>query len=171
MVKLYQTTIIGAGLVFALGYPALHGQGEKKAAAPAAGNAQQVERGKYMVMIGGCNDCHTAGYGEADAKTPETDRLKGDVLGFRGPWGTTYPSNLRLTFGKMTEDQWLKYAKSLKTRPPMPWFNVQAMTDADLKAVYAYIKALPGAAGNPSPQFVPPDKAPKMPYVQWPGVK
>jgi|SRR5579883_884337 len=167
--KLY-TAIVGMGLVFALGSPALQGQGEKKAAAP-AGNAQTIERGKYMVMIGGCNDCHTAGYGEADAKIPETDRLKGDVTGYRGPWGTTYPTNLRMTFSKMTEDQWVKYAKGLKTRPPMPWFNVQAMTDADLRAVYQYMKSLPGSMGTASPQYVPPDKTPKMPYVQWPGVK
>jgi hypothetical protein len=70
----------------------------------------------------------------------------------------------------MTEDQWLKYAKSLMTRPPMPWFNVRAMTDADLRALYAYVKSL-GATGTPAPQFLPPDKAPKQPFIQWPGVK
>jgi hypothetical protein len=47
----------------------------------------------------------------------------------------------------MTEAQWLTYAKKLETRPPMPWFNVRAMTDDDLKAVYAYIKQMPGALG------------------------
>ena len=53
----------------------------------------------------------------------------------------------------------------------MPWFNVRAMTDEDLKAVYAYIKQLPGGPGTAAPAFLTPDKAPKQPFIQWPGVK
>ncbi|MEJ2396973.1 MAG: cytochrome C, partial [Gammaproteobacteria bacterium] len=30
-----------------------------------------LERGRYLVRIGGCNDCHTAGYAESGGKTPE----------------------------------------------------------------------------------------------------
>ena len=30
------------------------------------------------------------------------------------------------------------------TRPPMPWFNVRAMTDEDLRAIYEYAKSMPG---------------------------
>src|SRR5579863_8134907 len=119
-------------------------------AGKSAPDAKQIEHGRYVVLIGGCNDCHTTGYGEADGKTPEADRLKGDTLGFRGPWGTTYPTNLRLSIGKMTEDQWMKYAKTLMTRPPMPWFNIRGMTDTDLRDLHAYIKSL-GAAGTTSP--------------------
>ena len=155
------------GFILLAGYQAASGQAGKQAAAP---NAQQIERGRYVVEIGGCNDCHTAGYAEAGGKTAESEWLKGDTLGYRGPWGTTYATNLRLSIGKMTEDQWLKYAKSLMTRPPMPWFNVRAMTDADQRAVYHYIKSL-GTSGMAAPQFLPPDKAPKPPYIQWPGVK
>jgi mono/diheme cytochrome c family protein len=136
----------------------------------AAQNATQNQRGKYLVEITGCNDCHTAGYAESGGKTPESEWLKGDTLGFRGPWGTTYPTNLRLSIGKMTEEQWLKYARSLNTRPPMPWFNVRAMNEADLRSMYQYIRSL-GASGTAAPQFVPPDKAPKPPFIQWPGVK
>jgi len=122
------------------------------------------------VEIGGCNDCHTAGYADAGGKAAESDRLKGDTLGYRGPWGTTYPTNLRLSLGKMTEDEWVKYAKSLMTRPPMPWFNVRAMNDGDLRALYQYIKSL-GSSGTAAPAFLPPDKTPKPPFIQWPGVK
>lgn len=92
------------------------------------------------------------------------------MLGFRGLWGTTYPTNLRLSLGKMTEDEWVKYASTLMTRPPMPWFNVRAMTDADKRAVYQYVKSL-GASGTAAPAFVPPDQQPKPPYIQFPGVK
>src|SRR3954451_10567570 len=99
---MYRTAGVGAILVIALGSQAGHGQ-EKKQAAP---SAQQVERGRYVVAIGGCNDCHTSGYADNGGKAPESDRLKGDTLGYRGPWGTTYPSNLRLSLSKMTEDEW-----------------------------------------------------------------
>jgi len=135
-----------------------------------APSAATIERGRYIVEIGGCNDCHTAGYAEEGGKAPEAERLKGDVLGYRGPWGTTYPTNLRLSIGKMTEDAWLKYAKALNTRPPMPWFNIRAMTEADQRALYQYVKSL-GPGGVAAPAFLSPDKAPKQPYVQWPGVK
>jgi mono/diheme cytochrome c family protein len=166
-VKLYQVGLVGAGLVCVIGSQAVNGTSVRQAAAPNA----QIERGRYIVEIGGCNDCHTPGYAEAGGKAAETDRLKGDRLGFRGPWGTTYPTNLRLSISKLTEAQWLTYSKNLNTRPPMPWFNVRAMTDEDLKAVYAYIKQLPGGLGTAAPTFLTPDKAPQQPFIQWPGVK
>ena len=166
--KMSKAIVVWAALLSALVFGfVLKGQTPKP---PAAANAT-VERGRYIVEIGGCNDCHTAGYANAGGKAAEADRLKGDTLGYRGEWGTTYPTNLRLSIGKLTEDAWVKYAKTLNTRPPMPWFNVQAMTEADQRAVYQYIKSLPGAAGTASPAFLPPDKAPKQPYIQWPGVK
>jgi mono/diheme cytochrome c family protein len=164
--KIYRTSLIVAALALLLGCQMGKGQSVKQSSR----NPQQVERGRYIVEIGGCNDCHTAGYAEADGKMPESDRLKGDVLGYRGPWGTTYPTNLRVSIGKMTEDQWVKYGKNLMTRPPMPWFNIRALTDADLRALYQYVKSL-GVSGTAAPAFVPPDKQPKPPYVQWPGVK
>ena len=161
--KVYQTALIGAGLVAVLGYQ-VSGQGNRQTAP----NAEQIKRGAYVVEIGGCNDCHTAGYANAGGKAAEADRLKGDTLGYRGPWGTTYPTNLRLSIGKMTEDDWVKRAKTLETRPPMPWFNIRAMTEADQRALYQYVKSLPGQSGTAAPAFVPPDKTPNPPFIQWP---
>jgi hypothetical protein len=89
-------------------------------------------------------------------------------LGFRGPWGTTYAPNLRLTVSKKSEDAWVTYAKELTTRPPMPWFNLNAMSDPDLRAMYRFIKML-GPVGAPAKPFLPPDKEPKPPYIQWPA--
>jgi len=48
-------------------------------------DAAQVDRGRYLVRIGGCNDCHTAGYPEAAGKLPEGQWLTGSAVGFRGP--------------------------------------------------------------------------------------
>jgi mono/diheme cytochrome c family protein len=127
-----------------------------------------VARGRYVVGIAGCNDCHTPNYAPSGGKVAESEWLTGDALGWRGPWGTTYAPNLRLYMPGLTEEQWVKKAKTLTTRPPMPWFNLHHMSEADLRAIYRYVRHL-GPAGKPAPDYVPPDKTPAMPYVQFPA--
>jgi mono/diheme cytochrome c family protein len=127
----------------------------------------QVARGRYLIHIAGCNDCHTPGYIQSAGKVDEKLWLTGDALGWRGPWGTTYASNLRISINALSEAQWLQLAKNMQPRPPMPWFNVRAMTDNDLKAIYRYVKTM-GPSGKPAPAWVPPDKAPAQPFVQFP---
>ncbi len=126
----------------------------------------EAARGKYLVQIAGCNDCHTPGYPPSGGKVEEKLWLTGDQLGWRGPWGTTYGSNLRLLVKDMTAEQFVKHARN-EFRPPMPWFNLRDMSDRDVKAIYAYLKHL-GPAGQPAPQYVPPDKTPGGPFVQFP---
>jgi len=133
-----------------------------------AAASKDVDRGRYIVQTSGCNDCHTPGYAAAGGKVDEKDWLVGDRLGWRGPWGTTYPVNLRLFMQKVSEPEWLYVVKSEEMRPPMPWFSLRAMTDADLRAVYRYIRSL-GPAGTEAPAFLPPDREPKPPYVQFPA--
>jgi mono/diheme cytochrome c family protein len=128
---------------------------------------KEVERGRYLVAISGCNDCHTPGYLMKSGKIPEKDWLTGSAMGWRGTWGTTYATNLRLYFRDITEDQWVQVAKEIQRRPPMPYFSLNAMTEADTRALFKYIRAL-GPAGKPAPNFVPPDKVPAQPYVQFP---
>ena len=79
-----------------------------------------LEQGRYVARLGGCNDCHTAGYLMSEGRVPEHLWLLGDRFGWRGPWGTTYAPNLRLLVADMTEEQWVTMARNLKTRPPMP---------------------------------------------------
>ena len=122
-----------------------------------------VERGRYLVQTSGCNDCHTAGYPEAAGKLPEGQWLTGSAVGFRGPWGTTYPANLRLVLAPMSEAQWLARARS-EMRPPMPWFNLRDMTDDDLKAIYHYVRQL-GPAGQPAPRYAPRGQKVDTPYI------
>ena len=140
---------------------------ETKAAVPAA-PSKSLQRGKYLVMIAGCNDCHTPGYLMAHGKVPEADWLTGDSFGWRGPWGTTYPVNLRTYMQTMTEEEWLKRASTLEARPPMPWYVLRQMTKDDLRAIYRYTRSL-GAGGKPAPAFVPPDKEPPPPYALFPS--
>jgi mono/diheme cytochrome c family protein len=127
-----------------------------------------VARGRYLVQITGCNDCHTPGYAPSNGNVDEKLWLTGDTLGWRGPWGTTYPANLRLIAQAMSEDEFVKRARSAALRPPMPWFNVRDMRDRDVRAVYRYLKHA-GPAGQPAPAYVPPDKEPKPPFVQFPA--
>ncbi|HJV60737.1 MAG TPA: c-type cytochrome [Albitalea sp.] len=126
-----------------------------------------VALGRYLVQTSGCNDCHSPGYTQHGGQTAEASWLTGDKLGWRGPWGTTYPSNLRLFVGSMTEAQWLRHARTMEPRPPMPWFNLRAMSDTDLRAIYRYIKAA-GPAGLPAPAFVPPGQPVTGPVIQFP---
>lgn len=128
-----------------------------------------VARGRYLVLTSGCNDCHTPGYAERDGQVPEDLWLTGDQLGWRGPWGTTYATNLRLRLQDFDEAQWLVYARNFRARPPMPWFNVAAMNDDDLRALYRYTRAM-GPAGSPVPAYVPPNRVPSTPFVAFPEV-
>jgi mono/diheme cytochrome c family protein len=138
------------------------GCGMAFAADPAA-DANMIARGKYIVQIGGCNDCHTAHYPESDGKVPESEWLAGSPVGFQGPWGTTYPANLRLSMQGMTEAQWMAQARAAR-RPPMPWFNLRDMSDDDLRAFYRYVRSL-GPKGEPAPAYVPPGQTPTTPYI------
>jgi mono/diheme cytochrome c family protein len=146
-------------LVFSIALAALAANAH--AADPNA-NKRTLERGKYVAMIGGCNDCHTSGYPERGGKVPESEWLTGVSVGFQGPWGTTYPANLRLVAQSLTEAQWVARFRS-EMRPPMPWFNLNAMSDADVRALYRYVRSL-GAKGEPAPAYVPPGQTAQTPY-------
>jgi mono/diheme cytochrome c family protein len=125
-----------------------------------------IERGRYLIRIGACNDCHTPGYMAAGGKVDEREWLTGDAMGWRGPWGTTYPANLRLYVQSISEDAWVERTKNGEARPPMPWFNLHAMTEDDLRAIYRYTKAM-GPAGKPAPAYVPPGEEPQTPYFSF----
>jgi hypothetical protein len=72
-----------------------------------------------------------------------------------------------LYFQEITEEQWVQVAKEIQRRPPVPSYSLNAMTEADVRALYKYVRSL-GPAGNPAPKFVPADKAPPQPFVQFP---
>ena len=148
---------LAASLTLLLGGGAVH----------AADRQDEIARGRYLIQTAGCNDCHTPGYGPKEGRVDEKLWLTGDALGWGGPWGTTYATNLRLMLAGMTREQWIAHARTMTPRPPMPWFNVRAMTDADLAAIHAYTRSL-GPAGNPAPAFVPPGQRAQGPVVRFP---
>jgi mono/diheme cytochrome c family protein len=126
-----------------------------------------IERGRYLARIAGCNDCHTPGYAQSGGKVDEKHWLTGDSVGWQGPWGTTYPANLRLALAKLGEDDWVRLARTAQWRPPMPWFALHDMTEADLRALYRFVRSL-GPAGEPAPAYLPPGRAAAGPVIVFP---
>ena len=138
------------------------------ATAAAAAPSDAVARGRYVISIAGCNDCHTPGFAMNGGKTSEEAWLTGDALGWQGPWGTTYPPNLRRTFASLDEASWLAMARGRDFLPPMPTPSLRAMSDDDLRAVYRYVRSL-GAAGEPAPANLPPGQPARGPVVVFPA--
>ncbi len=140
------------------------------AAASAYSNAAEnlddaVARGQYLAKVAGCNDCHTRNYPETAGKVPMEQWLTGTDLGFQGPWGVSYPANLRLYFADLSEEQWLARAR-MPMLPPMPWFALRDMNDDDLLAIYHFVKSL-GPAGEPVPVAVGPHQPIATPYIEF----
>jgi mono/diheme cytochrome c family protein len=115
------------------------------------GTANKLERGKYLVAITGCNDCHTPGtlFG-----APDTTRLlSGSELGWQGPWGVTYARNLtpdeETGIGKWSEADIVNTIRTgqrpdkTPLLPPMPWTDFANFSDDDAYAVAAYLKSIP----------------------------
>lgn len=84
--------------------------------------------------------------------SPESAWLKGSSVAFRGPWGTTYPRNLRATVASLTENEWVARLQA-GGAPPMPWYNVSRLPDHDARAIYPCIRTLgePGPLAPPRP--------------------
>ena len=136
-----------------------------RAVASVPTDSELLARGDYLVRIAGCNDCHTPGYMDKLGDVERSQWLIGNPMGFSGPWGTTYPANLRLKAADKDEAQWLAYTGDLHVRPMMPDFALRAMTEDDRRALYRLIKSL-GAPGQPAPAYLPPGQKPTPPYIE-----
>lgn len=160
-VALSVATLVGAAVAFA--------------AATKSTIVGKVARGKYLVTVMGCNDCHTPGtfYGAPDMKR----FLAGSEMGWAGPWGTVYAANLtsdpQTGLGKWSEAE---IAKTIRTgnrpdgrqlAPVMPWMNFASLTDADALAIAAYLKTLPPVT-HAVPAPVAPGETPKGPVLVFP---
>ena len=137
---------------------------------PPAGNNALVERGRYLVRITGCHDCHSP---KVKGMTPDLDRsLSGrpsttplptpskdevhasaDLTAWQGPWGYSVASNLtpEATTGIGTRYNEASFIATMRTgkkpngtpiMPPMPSEVYQNMTDDDLKSIFAYLRTI-----------------------------
>jgi hypothetical protein len=102
-------------------------------------------RGKYLVTIAGCADCHTPQDAHGQP-LPDLDFGGGFVLD--GPWGRVASANLSPDpSGIPYYDEALftavirtGYVKARKLNQIMPWHIYRRMTDEDIAAMFAYIK-------------------------------
>ena len=90
---------------------------------------------------------------------------------FAGPWGISYAVNLtpdpQTGLGKWTEQQFVAAMRtgrhlgaSRPILPPMPWQGVGQLTDADLHALFSYLRSLPPIRNRvPDAQIAPPPPA------------
>jgi hypothetical protein len=90
--------------------------------------------------------------------------MTGSNLGYRGPWGTSYPANARLEFQRISEDDWLFMVRTRGGHWPMVWHDVRFLKLADQRAIYRFIKHL-GPRGTDAPADLPPGVEPKTPYI------
>ncbi len=152
------------GMALALGLAAWGGRaGGPEGASAHVAAGTPAEAGRYLIIVGGCNDCHTPGWAEANGEVPDSAWLTGAPVGFKGPWGTSYPKNLRLTVASTDEDAFVARVKAAGL-PPMPWMNLARMADEDIRAMYRYIRDL-GPAGDPMPVPLAPGVEPQTPYI------
>jgi mono/diheme cytochrome c family protein len=127
----------------------------------------QVERGKYLVTLGGCTDCHTPGY--FFGKPDMTRYLGGSEVGFEIPdLGIFHGPNLtpdkETGLGDWTRQQ-IVTALQTGARPDgrilapiMPWKALASLTPADATAIAAYLQSLPAVKNKVPGPFGPGQK-------------
>ncbi|HTL44243.1 MAG TPA: c-type cytochrome [Vicinamibacterales bacterium] len=114
----------------------------------------------------------------ADLKLPPPPKAEGpwivsaDASGtaWSGPWGISYTANLtpdpETGLGSWTEQQFIEALRTGRHQgrgrqilPPMPWQPFGTMTDADLKAVFAYLHSITPVKNKvPDPVIAEPGK-------------
>jgi mono/diheme cytochrome c family protein len=135
------------------------------------GGAQAIDpptvRGKYLVNLGGCLDCHTPGY---FLGKPDMARyLGGSEVGFEIPeLGVFYAPNLtpdkETGLGAWTDAQ-IATALTTGARPDgrmlapiMPWRAFADLTKEDVNAIIAFLRTLPPVKNKVPGPFGPKEK-------------
>lgn len=119
--------------------------------------ADRVAYGEYLVNAAACTDCHTP-MDEQGASIPGMDFAGGNPF---TPNGVGLVRSANITpdagtgIGTWTEDQFVDRFRAFRDAPPrvltgderrqnteMPWTAFAGMEDADLRAIYAYLRSL-----------------------------
>jgi mono/diheme cytochrome c family protein len=88
-----------------------------------------------------------------------------DLTAWAGPWGISFAANLTpdvTGLGPWTAQDFIHTMRTGKhlgvgraLLPPMPWFNLEALTDQDLRALFRYLQSIKPIS-NQVPQPIPP---------------
>jgi mono/diheme cytochrome c family protein len=135
---------------------------------PAAADEAQVARGRYLVIIAGCSDCHTPG---ALIGAPDMKRyLGGSDVGFSIPGqgvfvGQNLTPDKETGIGSWTSEQIITAIRKGK-RPDgaelsgvMPYAALSHLTDEDALAIVAFLQSLP-SVNNRVRNYKPSETAP-----------
>jgi mono/diheme cytochrome c family protein len=111
----------------------------------------QIERGRYLVNLGGCTDCHTPGhfFGKPDPNA----YLGGSDVGFEIPGhgvfvGPNLTPDKETGLGDWTTAQIVTVLQTgvrpdgRILAPVMPWRALAGLSKSDITAVAAYLKSL-----------------------------
>jgi mono/diheme cytochrome c family protein len=134
---------------------------------PRARAESPVERGAYLVVLAGCNDCHTPGFFFGK---PDKDKfLGGSDVGFEIPGlgvfnGRNITPDKETGLGAWTDEQ-IATAITTGKRPDgrqlAPIMNYAAfthMTKDDVAAVVAYLRSIPPVHNQVPGPFKPGEK-------------
>ena len=149
------------------------------AVSPASADNAQIERGKYLVTIGSCNDCHTPGYflGKPDFE----HALSGSDVGFGLPGlGTFVGRNLtpdkETGLGNWTDEQIISAFTAgvrpdgRRLAPIMPYQNLSHLSSDDAHAIVAYLRSIPAVKNAVPGPFGPKDTPSTLVMTIIPGV-
>jgi hypothetical protein len=147
------------------------------------GGCNDCHTPKKMTPMGPVDDTSLMLSGHpANMPPPDVDRRAMESKGYAvtqtltawvGPWGISYAANLTSDSSGigdwdearfilcLREGKWEGLAGSRPLLPPMPWASIRLMTDDELKAVFAYLKATKPIK-NMVPVAAAPVSAPKM---------
>jgi mono/diheme cytochrome c family protein len=139
----------------------------------AVADEAQVERGKYLVSLGGCAHCHTPGafFGHTD----KSRFLGGSDVGFAVPGlgvfvGRNLTPDKETGLGDWSDEDIVK-ALTTGVRPDgrilapiMPWADFSNLSAADGQAIVAFLRSIP-AVKNPIPGPFGSDEKPSV-FVQ-----
>jgi mono/diheme cytochrome c family protein len=124
---------------------------------PASADDAQVARGRYLVTISGCSDCHTPG---ALRSAPDMNRyLGGSDVGFAIPGvgvfvGENLTPDKATGLGAWTDEQIIAAIRTGETpdgrqlSPVMPYPALSQLSDADARAIVAFLKSLPSVSNK-----------------------
>jgi mono/diheme cytochrome c family protein len=126
--------------------------------------ADEVARGKYLVSLMSCTDCHTPGHFRG--KEDKSKFLGGSDVGFGIPSlgvfvGPNLTPDKTTGLGNWTAEQIVTAITKGETpdgrilAPPMPWRNYANISKADALAIAAYLKSLPPLSNQVPGPFGP----------------
>jgi mono/diheme cytochrome c family protein len=144
----------------------------------ALADGSEIARGKYLVTVGGCSDCHTPG---SFLGKPDLSRmLGGSEVGFAIPGlgvfaGPNLTPDKETGLGNWTDDQIISAITAGTTpegrrlAPIMPYEALSHLTSDDAHAIVAYLRSLPPVKNKVPGPFGPKETPTTLVFVIVPG--